>query len=194
MDHIITARTGTEARHWLTTERLALRRFTAGDLDWLAGLLGDPEVTRYTGGTKGRAAVEQLLQVRVLQYYDAHPGLGIWMTVERATGAQVGFHLLNHMQGESFVQVGFSLVRSAWGKGYGTEMASAVLRYGFVDLALARIVAVANLENSASHRVLEKIGLHRRGERTFSHPAYAAEGPLAWFERNAADWIDERMN
>jgi RimJ/RimL family protein N-acetyltransferase len=56
----------------------------------------------------------------------------------------------------------------------------------------ARIVAIASLGNVASHRVLDKIGLHRRGERTLPHPAYANEGPMAWFERDADDWIAER--
>jgi RimJ/RimL family protein N-acetyltransferase len=48
---------------------------------------------------------------------------------------------------------------------------------------------MANLGNIASQRVLEKIGLERRGERAFSHPAYAAEGPMAWFERDAQAWL-----
>jgi [ribosomal protein S5]-alanine N-acetyltransferase len=181
-----------DADFWLTTERLALRRFTTDDLDWLAELYSDVEVTRYLGGTKDRQETEELLHSRIVQYYDDHPGLGIWMTTERTTGGRVGFHLLNHIRGESFIQVGFGLLKPAWGRGYGTEMAAAVLRYGFIDLALPHIVAMANLENRASQHVLQKIGLHRRGERAFPHPAYATQGPMAWFERDAADWIAER--
>jgi RimJ/RimL family protein N-acetyltransferase len=177
---------------WLQTERLALRHITAADLDWLAALYADPDVTRYLGGTRTRAQVEDMLRTRVLEYYDAHPGLGIWTTIERATGDAVGFHLLNHIQGETIVQVGFSLARSAWGRGYATEMAAALLRYGFVDLEIDRIAGIANLGNVASQRVLEKIGLRRRGVRAFPHPAYVAEGPMAWFERDAAEWRAER--
>lgn len=177
---------------WLTTERLALRRFTPGDLDWLAALYADPDVARYIGGTRTRAQTEDVLWLRILDYYDAHPGMGMWMTIERATGERVGFHLLNNIQGETIIQVGFALMRSAWGRGYGTEMAAAVLRHGFVTLGLERIAAIANLDNLASQHVLEKIGLHRRGERAFPHPAYAAQGPLAWFERERADWLAER--
>jgi RimJ/RimL family protein N-acetyltransferase len=177
---------------WLRTERLALRRFTPDDLSWLAALYGDVEVTRHLGGVKDRAQTEEYLKTRILQYYDEHPGLGIWMTVESATGARVGFHLLNHIRGESIIQIGFTLATSAWGKGFGTEMAAAVLRYGFLDLKLPRIAGMANLENLASQRVLLKIGLERRGERAFAHPDYASEGPMAWFERDAADWRAER--
>lgn len=175
----------------LTTHRLALRRFTLDDLDWLAALYSDVEVTRYLGGAKDRDSVDVMLRVRILEYYEQNPGLGMWVTEERSSGERVGFHLLSNIQGESIIQVGFGLVKSAWGKGFGTEMASAVLRYGFVDLALPRIVAIANLENLASQHVLLKIGLHRNGERSFAHPAYAAQGPLAWFERDRDDWMAE---
>jgi len=180
------------AAYWLTTERLALQRFTPGDLDWLADLYRDRDVTRYLGGVKDRAKAEELLNTRILRYYDEHPGLGIWLTVERATGSRVGFHLLNHIRGESIVQIGFTLAKSAWGRGYGTEMASAVLRYGFVDLKLSRIAGMASLQNLASQRVLHKIGLERKGERAFPHPDYASEGPMAWFEREADAWQAER--
>jgi RimJ/RimL family protein N-acetyltransferase len=176
----------------LTTERLALRRFTIDDLDWLVALYSDVEVTRYLGGSKDRDSVDVMLRVRILEYYEQNPGLGMWVTQERSSGERVGFHLLTNIQGESIIQVGFGLVRSAWGKGFGTEMASAVLRYGFVDVALPRIVAIASLENLASQHVLLKIGLHRHGERSFTHPAYASQGPLAWFERDREGWMAER--
>jgi RimJ/RimL family protein N-acetyltransferase len=175
--------------YWLTTDRLALRRFTPADANWFAELYGDPEVTRHLGGVKDRAAADQLLKTRILDYYDEHPGLGMWMTVEAATGAGVGFHLLNNIRGESIIQIGFTLAKSAWGKGFATEMAAAVLRYGFVDLALPRIVGMANLENQASQQVLQKIGLERNGERAFPHPDYAEAGPMAWFERDRAAWL-----
>lgn len=132
-----------------------------------------------------------MLETRILEYYEKHPGLGIWMTVENATGARLGFHLLNHIQGETIIQVGYALAREAWGRGFATEMAMAVLRYGFRELRLPRIVGMTSMGNVASQRVLGKIGLERRGERAFPHPAYAAEGPLAWFEREADAWLAE---
>jgi RimJ/RimL family protein N-acetyltransferase len=116
----------------------------------------------------------------------------VWLTVERATGSPVGFHLLNHIQGESIIQVGYALAKPAWGRGFATEMAQAIVRYGFLDLRIPHIAGMTSLANHASKRVLAKIGLHRRGERSFPHPAYASEGPMAWFEREAADWIAER--
>lgn len=174
---------------WLTTERLGLRRFTAEDRDWVCGLYDDEEVTRYLGGRLPPEGVDALLQERVFDYYDTHPGLGMWVTVERETGTPLGFHLLNNIRGETIIQVGFTLGRPAWGKGYATEMACALLRYGFIDLGLPRIHAMASLGNLASQRVLTRIGLRRNGERAFPHPAYAREGPMAWFEGDREDFI-----
>jgi RimJ/RimL family protein N-acetyltransferase len=90
--------------------------------------------------------------------------------------------------------VGYVLDQPAWGRGYATEMAFAVLRYGFRDLGLARIHAIATLDNHPSHRVLLKIGLKRNGERAFAHPAYSAAGPMAWFERDRDDWLADQAD
>ncbi len=172
----------------LESERLRVRRFTSDDLDLLARLLADPEVTLHLGGVKDRAGAEATLRTRALDYYDQHPGLGMWATIERATGRPVGFHVLNHIHGETDIQVGYALFRDAWGLGYATEMSVRLLRYGFDDLALPRICAITNLENTASQRVLLKAGLVRKGERTFTHPALAGEGPMAWFEADRDVW------
>ena len=177
---------------WLETERLSLRRFVPADFEWLCQLYADPEVTRYLGGLQTPERVQEMLQTRFLEYYDLHPGLGIWLTTERSTQARIGFHLLNNIQGETIIQVGFALSKPAWGKGYGTEMALAVVRHGFNALRLPHIVGMASLANLASQRVLEKIGLRRNGERAFPHPAYAAEGPMAWFERSRAEWVADQ--
>jgi RimJ/RimL family protein N-acetyltransferase len=175
---------------WLTTDRLALRRFTAADLDWLVSLYSDAAVMEHMGGPQDSKTVAEILDERILDYYDQHPGLGIWTTLERQSRSPIGFHLLNHIRGETQIQVGFILARRAWGRGYGTEMAEAILRYGFTELALPRIHGITSLGNVASQRVLEKIGLERHGERSF--PAYATYGPQAFFYRDANDWLRRR--
>jgi ribosomal-protein-alanine N-acetyltransferase len=173
----------------LVTERLRLRRFGEHDIDLLDRLHSDPKVMRYVGGVKTRAQTEVGLRTRILDYYEQHPGLGMWATIERVTGDCVGLHLLNHIQGESYIQVGYILFPQHWGRGYATEMATAILRYGFSELGLPAIHAITDLPNVASQSVLLKAGLERRGERSFAHPAYAASGPLAWFEGERDRWL-----
>lgn len=172
----------------LESERLLVRRFTLDDLDDLAALLGDAAVTEHLGGVKDRAAAESTLRTRGLDYYDVHPGLGMWATIARASGRFVGFHVLNHIHGEPDIQVGYALRREAWGQGYATEMAVRLMRYGFDDLRLPVICAITNRANVASQQVLRKAGLERRGERSFSHPNLAGEGPMAWFEAHRDRW------
>lgn len=176
----------------IESARLRIRRFTPDDLDFMADLLGDPEVARFLGGVKDRSAAADTLRARGLDYYEQHPGLGMWATIERATGRAVGFHVLNHIHGEADIQVGYALVRDVWGRGYASEMALRLLHYGFADIGLAEICAITNLDHVVSQRVLTRIGLERRGERAFSHPALASQGPMAWFVADRDPWLSAR--
>lgn len=174
----------------LATPRLRLERFRPEDLDLLYRLHSDAEVMRYMGGTRTRESSAALMKERILDYYAAHPGLGVWKTLERSTGAFAGFHALNTISGaEQHVQVGYCLLREFWGRGYAGEMATALLRYGYATLRLPQITAITEIPHLASQRVLLKCGLLRKGERTFA--AYANGAPMAWFERDAADWLAE---
>ena len=74
----------------------------------------------------------------------------MWATIERATGAVAGFHVLNHIQGETDIQVGYALFTDFWGRGYATEMAMALLHYGYGTLGLPQINAITDL---GQHRV-----------------------------------------
>jgi RimJ/RimL family protein N-acetyltransferase len=64
------------------------------------------------------------------------------------------------------VEIGWRLDRGHWGHGYATEAAEAVLRYGFEDCALERIVSIRDVANEASRRVMEKLGLRFAFETT----------------------------
>jgi len=180
-----------DAGDGLASQRLLLRRFTLADLPLLTELNADPEVMRYLGGINTPQQTRAMLEGRILDYYQANPGLGVWATLLRDNGECIGFHLLNHIQGENLIQVGYRLFPRYWGRGYATEMSVALLRYGYTQLKLPSIVAIADLPNLASQQVLLKAGLHRQGERGFPHPAYAVYGPLAFFERSAQDWLSE---
>ena len=180
-----------DAGQGLTSERLQLRRFTLDDLPLLTELNADPEVMRHLGGVNSPQQTRDMLEERILAYYLANPGLGVWATLLRDSGECIGFHLLNHIRGESLIQVGYRLFPRYWGRGYATEMSVTLLRYGYTQLELPSIVAIADLSNLASQQVLLKAGLHRHGERSFPHPAYASFGPLAFFERSAQDWLTE---
>ena len=172
----------------LESERLQLRRFMPADLPLLQKLNADPVVMRYLGGPERAEDTQAMLEGRILTYYDQHPGLGVWATLEKRSGECIGFHLLNHIRDETLIQVGYRLFPDWWERGYATEMTVALLRYGYADLGLPSICAITHPDNTGSQRVLLKSGLERRGERAFRHPAYAPYGAMPFFEREAGAW------
>ena len=159
-------------RVFLETERLVLRQFTEDDVDRLVALDGDPAVMRYiTGGRPTpRAEVRDELLPAYLRYYARFAGYGFWAAVEKASGDFLGwFHFRPVAGGPSDeAELGYRLRRAAWGKGYGTEGARALIRKGFTELGVQRVVASTMAVNVASRRVLEKAGLTL--VRTFHQP------------------------
>jgi ribosomal-protein-alanine N-acetyltransferase len=78
-------------------------------------------------------------------------------------GETIGAAGLQHLEGGPEVEVGYRFLKEHWGNGYATESALASLAWGFDELGLNRIVAVALETNVASRRVLEKCGLTEIG-------------------------------
>jgi RimJ/RimL family protein N-acetyltransferase len=154
---------------YLETERLRLRRFTAGDVDLLVELDSDPAVMRFiTGGRPtSRAEIETDILPWWLAYYERYTGYGFWAAIERASGDFAGwFHLRPADDGRPHEpELGYRLRASAWGKGYATEVSRALVERAFRELGAARVTAETMAVNAASRRVMEKAGL--RYVRTF---------------------------
>ncbi|MEO1443691.1 MAG: GNAT family N-acetyltransferase, partial [Chloroflexota bacterium] len=90
-------------------------------------------------------------------------GYGAWALVEKATDRFMGHVGLFIIDNTDVIEVGYALGRTFWGNGYATEAAHATLRYGFDVVGLDEIVAVAFPENTASLRVMEKVGMTSQG-------------------------------
>src|SRR5258708_6674139 len=148
----------------LDTERLMLREFRAADIAPLYRLDSDPRVMRFIGdgSVATRASVAGAV-ARAAKYYRTYPGLGVWPAEERATGAFVGWFCLKYVPKTVEVEVGYRLSPGAWGRGYATDGARALLRHGFAELGLARIIGLTHPDNLASQRVLAKAGLRDAG-------------------------------
>lgn len=146
----------------LETERLRLRRFSPDDAAHLYALDNDPAVMRWINGGAAtpRRVIDEEILPRFLRYDDAHPGFGFWAAEEKATGEFLGwfvFRPTGDAPGE--VAIGYRLHRAAWGKGYATEGGAALIRRGFVEWGVERVVATTYEKNAASRRVMEKLGL-----------------------------------
>ncbi len=115
------------------TARLALREFTPEDADDLVALDSDPRVMRYIGDgsvAPGRdAALEGIARTRRRSV--EHPGTGVWRASRRDDGRFVGWVSLKHCGDSPDIEVGYRLMVHAWGQGFATELARAMLRRGF---------------------------------------------------------------
>ena len=147
----------------LETDRLRLRRFTLADVDLLFALDADPAVTRFINGGKPtpRDAIQHEIIPGILRYYESTPGFGRWAATERASGEFLGWFSFRRWPegGPDDAVLGYRLRQTAWGRGYATEGARVVIRKGFEDLGVERIVAHTMAVNIGSRRVMEKCGL-----------------------------------
>jgi RimJ/RimL family protein N-acetyltransferase len=147
----------------LETDRLILREFTEADVDNLTALDADPDVLKYiNGGTPTpREEIEQDYLPAFLSYYERFEGYGFWAAIEKATGDFIGwFHFRPLPESPpDEPELGYRLVKSAWGKGYATEGSRALIRKGFIELGVHRVVASTMTVNAGSRRVMEKSGL-----------------------------------
>jgi RimJ/RimL family protein N-acetyltransferase len=154
---------------FLETERLILRRFTEDDVDNLVDLDSDPAVMRFMSGGPAtpRQEIERDYIPAYLDYYQRYDGYGFWVAIEKLTGAFLGWFHFRPYEGAPVDQpeLGYRLRRSAWGNGYATEGSQALIRKGFTELGVQRVVAFTYGEHSASRRVMEKAGM--RLVRTF---------------------------
>jgi RimJ/RimL family protein N-acetyltransferase len=144
----------------LLTKRLHLRKFRPADAEILYRLDADPRVMRYIGdGSVGTRTSVTAAVARSIRYYGTYPGLGIWPAEDRGTGDFVGWFCLKYVPKTVEIELGYRLSPDAWGRGYATEGACALVRYGFADLGLQRIIGLTHPDNVASQRVLQKAGL-----------------------------------
>jgi RimJ/RimL family protein N-acetyltransferase len=146
------------------TERLRLREFTAADMEDLHALDSDPRVMRFIGDGSPSTREDAALAIgRVLRRYVEHPGQGVWHASRRDDGRFVGWVSLKFAGESPDVEVGYRLVFDAWGSGFATELARAMLERGFDLLRLDRIIGVTHPDNHASQRVLAKVGMRDEG-------------------------------
>ncbi|HET9275345.1 MAG TPA: GNAT family N-acetyltransferase [Gemmatimonadales bacterium] len=159
----------------LTTHRLALYDLQANDLDFVAGMLADPEVTRYYARRFGRADAEVWLN-RQLERYE-RDGHGLWLVRERATGTPVGQVglAIQEVAGLRRPEIGWLLAREFWGRGYATEAGAATRSAAFERWAYPEVISLIRPENEPSRRVAGRLGMVATEEvefHAFRHIVY----------------------
>ena len=142
----------------LETERLVLRMLRESDFEAYARIGADPEVARYLGNGKPLTRHEAWRSLAAHIGHWALRGYGMLAIEEKASGAFVGRAGFFNPEGWPGFEIGWTLARESWGRGYATESARRLLAYAFTDLARDHVISVIQPENAASIRVAERIG------------------------------------
>lgn len=148
----------------LRTQRLLLRPYTGGDVDFLFELESDPDVLRYVSwpprdAVQVRASLEQKMHQTGLREEGDDLTLLVLLAAsgERVGDVQLTWASREHRQGE----IGFIIHPDHVGHGYATEAAELVVGLGFEALGLHRIVASLDQRNAASARVAQRLGMRQ---------------------------------
>jgi len=191
---VTTSEGGLAVQVFLETPRLVLRQFTMADVDNLVSLDADPDVMHFiTGGLPTtREEIETEVLPEFLAYYQQYPGYGFWAAIEKPAGEFLGWFHFRPREDDrpDEAELGYRLRKSAWGKGYATEGSRALIRKGFTEFGVRRVVAETMAVHLASRRVMEKAGLTlvRNFHEPWPYPIEGDEFGEVEYALSKADW------
>ena len=165
----------------IETARLLLREWHEGDRDPFLAMCNAPAVMAHLGGPQTAEQVDAAI-ARVRASQAAH-GHCLWAVERKGDGAFLGFCGLKILgiagtPIEHDAEIGWRLREDAWGQGYAKEGALASLAWGWANLSVPRIVAITVAANERSWGLMERLGMVRRADLDFAHPAFAGGHPL----------------
>jgi len=177
------------------TERLILREISQKDVLGMFELDSDWEVHKYLGVDTIKTIEEAQKIIESIREQYQERGIGRWAAIEKSTGEFIGWSGLKLNQGEqdslngiqNFYDVGYRFIPRYWNKGYATESALAALAYGFKVKQYETIAGIALVDNIASNKVLQKIGLKFKEQFKFE------DTEAIWYELNKEDY-EEKMS
>jgi RimJ/RimL family protein N-acetyltransferase len=140
----------------LETERLILRGWEEQDFEPLAAIHADPEVMTFLGPVQERGDAWRSLSGLIGHW--VLRGYGKWAVERKSDGAMLGRVGLINPEGWPGVEVGWTLGKQYWGKGYASEAAEAAIRYGFLTQPLDKIISCIAPENFPSQAVAKRVG------------------------------------
>ncbi|MDQ3287420.1 MAG: GNAT family N-acetyltransferase [Pseudomonadota bacterium] len=172
----------------IETERLILRLPEASDFEGFAGLSGDEEAARYIGGAMPRAAAwRKFLQMPGAW---AIQGFGMFAVVEKQSGRWIGNAGPWQPEGWPGTEVGWSLLRSNWGKGYAFEAATASIDWAFGHLGWSEVIHSIHPDNRPSQVLAQRLGSSNRGPGKL--PAPFEDSPTEIWGQTREQWFARR--
>jgi RimJ/RimL family protein N-acetyltransferase len=140
------------------TERLLVRQYDFNDAENFYLLNSDTDVMKYIRTPKTRQQAIQFLQENI-DYYNKFPMYGRWALIEKATQQFIGSFMIRPSTAvNNEIELGYAMFKNYWGKGYATESVKGGLDFVFRQLKLPSVIAITQIENTSSQKVLLKCG------------------------------------
>ena len=146
----------------LETERLLLRKLYESDFPIVYDWLGNNENMKYRKKTLSKEEARKYLEWAISSADEEECKNFEFAAVIKETGALIGVASLFGLDDEP--ELGWTIHRDYWRQGFGTEMAKALLNFGFGTLGLRRIIAGCNAKNTASYLIMERMGMRREAQ------------------------------
>ncbi|MDP3677415.1 MAG: GNAT family N-acetyltransferase [Novosphingobium sp.] len=182
----------------IETERLVLRPPVADDLPWILKYMNTAAVMRHLGGVRSPEAVAERFTSDIATF--AETGNGRWIAWLREENRRIGrcglFRIVSEAAPEALrglPEIGWTLTEDYWGQGYASEAARSVLGFGFETLGHRAIVAQTSDSNTASTRLMERLGFVRTPALDYVDPDYpAADNPTTVWRMVREAWGEAR--
>lgn len=161
----------------LETERLIIREMTIKDAPFLLKLLNDPTWIQFIGDRNVHTIkdAENYIQEKMIDSYKKN-GFGFYAVIDKNTNTSLGTTGLIDREGMEHIEVGFAFLNEFAGKGYAFESTKAMLNYAATILKINPIVAITDLDNIKSAKLLERLGL--RFDKNIQLPDFKNENKL----------------
>lgn len=166
----------------IETSRLRLRQFTCDELDNIYQIWTNPDVRKYLWDDE---IISKEKAKNTLNYcidFFQENGFGIWAMIHKQQDELIGFCGFRFLDDTSEIEIIFGISPTYWRMGLTKEAVKAVIRYGFEEHHFERIVGLANIENIASWRVMEKVGMKYEKRTIYNNQdvVYYTLIPKAW--------------
>jgi RimJ/RimL family protein N-acetyltransferase len=169
----------------LETARLILRPPQEDDLDGWAELMADEEAARFIGGPLSRSAAWRAMATMTGSW--VLRGFGMFSVIEKSSGRWIGRVGPWHPEGWPGTEVGWGLLRSAWGQGYAGESAQAAIDWAFDALDWSEVIHIIDPDNLPSQRLAARLGAENAGPTRLPPPL--EQLPVDLWRQSREQWV-----
>lgn len=154
------------------TDRCIIREITVADVDRLYEIYSDPETKQYIEDLYANKEDE----IKYTEEYIANQyrffEYGLWIVVDKSNNKIIGRAGLFNRENQDLIELGFVFDKNYWGKGYASEVLTAVIDYARSELSVTSMCAHVHKDNVRSKKLLEKLGFVRTCENIIDSKTY----------------------